>query len=203
MTLVAAAVLLVAGAVGVISTPASPAGAPVDLNGRPVQFDPGDLPSAQMRSRMHIVPDTGSRFAVPSVGLDVPLGSLDVVDDEIIPPDFTSAYLVHDLGVPPADAAHGSVFVVMHSLRGGAVGPGNFLIDVASGTSRVRTGARIQVADRTYTVTGWKAIGKTDVPSDRTLWANTPGRLVVITCLQNPAQTASVDNLVVFASLDG
>ncbi|WP_460581589.1 class F sortase [Humibacter ginsengisoli] len=202
VALVAAAIILVAGAVGVVATRAVPASGPVDLKGNVVQLDPGDTPAPQVLQRMHAVTNTGSRFVVPSVGLDVPLGSLDVVDGEITPPGFTSAYRVDNLGVPLSRAGTGSVFVVMHSLRNGGVGPGNYLIDVDAETSRVRPGAVIRVGGLTYTVTGSKALKKSTVPADSSLWANTPGRLVVFTCLQVPAQTESVDNLVVFAKLD-
>ena len=200
--LIAAAVILAAGAVGVIATRAVPAPGPVDLKGNVVQLDPGDTPSPQILQRMHAVTNTGSRFVVPSVGLDVPLGSLDVVEDEITPPGFTSAYRVDNLGVPLSRAAQGTVFVVMHSLRNGGVGPGNYLIDVDAGTSRVHQGAVIRVGGLTYTVTESQALRKTAVPRDSSLWANTPGRLVVFTCLQVPAQTESVDNMVVFARLE-
>lgn len=200
--LIAATVILAAGAAGVIATRAVPASGPVDLKGDVVHLDPGDTPSPQILQRMHAVTNTGSRFVVPSVGLDVPLGSLDVVDDEITPPGFTSAYRVDNLGVPLSRAAQGTVFVVMHSLRGGGVGPGNYLIDVDAGTSRVHPGAIIRVGDLTYTVTGSQTLRKSAVPDKSSLWANTPGRLVVFTCLQVPAQTESVDNLVVFARLE-
>lgn len=202
--LVAATVLLAAGVVGVVAqTLAAPAAGPVDMAGHAVQLESGDTPPPATLRRMHVVSNSGSDFEVPSVGLDVPLGALDEVDNQITPPGFTSAYLVANLGVSLANASTGSVFVVMHSLRGGGVGPGNYLIDVSKGTPRVSVGSSIHVGSLTYTVTGAQAIPKTTVPEDSNLWANIPGRLVVITCLQVPAQTESVDNMVITARLDG
>jgi hypothetical protein len=44
-------------------------------------------------------------------------------------------------------------------------------------------------------------IAKNDLPNTAGLWTNNPGRLVVITCLQNPAGTPSVANFVITAHL--
>jgi len=166
----------------------------LDLAGHPVQVDgPAPAPSASA------TPSGVGRFAAPSVGLDVPLGALSVVDDVVEPPGFTSAYWVRNLGVAPADAAHGTVFVAMHSLRGGGVGPGNALIDVAAGRPRIATGAAITVDDVRYRVTRTETVGKGDIHADAEVWANTPGRLVVITCLQRADGERSVSNVVVEA----
>lgn len=174
---------------------------PVDLRGNPVAFDDGALPGDGVVKKMDAVADSGARFVVRSVHLNVPLGALSEADATITPPGFTSAYRVRNLGVSLAHADSGTVYVAMHSLRNGAVGPGNSLIDVARGTSTVAPGALIGVGDRTYRVTGWQKIPKTAVPTNAGIWANTPGRLVVLTCLQIPAQTASIDNVVITAAL--
>ncbi|HEX4401972.1 MAG TPA: hypothetical protein VHZ98_11635 [Galbitalea sp.] len=92
---------------------------------------------------------TGVTLNVPSVGLDVPLGALNAVDGEITPPGFTSAYWVRNLAVPASGGAARTVFVVMHSLRGG-VAPGNYLTNVQTQTSK----AIVKVAGIDYTVTG-------------------------------------------------
>ncbi|WP_245988684.1 class F sortase [Flexivirga caeni] len=175
--------------------------APFDLHGRRVALDPGTTPDASARTRMHATEDTGRRFRVPSVHLDVPLGALTMADRAITPPGFTSAYLVRNLGASPETPARGTVFVVMHSLRDGAVGPGNYLIDVDAGTARVAKGARIEVGPATYAVTGTRAIGKAELPGARSVWRDTPGRLVIITCLQRPGGGPSVDNIVITAEL--
>lgn len=196
----AATILLVVGLVGAMRTLAGPAAAgPLDMNGRPVQLEPGDLPTRPSKSIPQ--PSRPMRFVVGAVGLNVPLEGLDVQDGEITPPGFTSAYLMQNIGVAPSQAASGTVYVVMHSLRGGGMAPGNFLIDVDAQAPRMPDGTQVRVGDDTYAVTGWKAVRKTDVPTDSTIWTSIPGRLVIITCLQTPSQKPSVDNMVITAQL--
>ena len=169
--------------------------ASTDLAGNAVQVDgPAPNPSASA------TPSGEGRFEAPSVGLDVPLGSLDVVDNELEPPGFTSAYWVRNLGVAPADSANGTVFVVMHSLRNGGEGPGNALIDVDNGKARIASGASIAVDDVEYHVVSTETVDKGQISRDKSVWADTPGRLVVITCLQRPDGAASTDNMVIEAT---
>src|SRR5699024_8173753 len=111
----------------------------VDMHGDPAALDPGTMPAPAQTKAMRAVEATGHRFRVPSVGLDVPLGALTMVDKTITPPGITSAYRVRNLGVPLRKAARGTVFVAMHSLHDG-VGPGNYLIDEKAGTARVKPG---------------------------------------------------------------
>lgn len=171
----------------------------VDLNGRPVREE-GVTPSAETLEAMNAIPDTGERFAVPSVGMEVRLGTLSMADNTITPPGFTSAYLVRNLGVTPAAADTGTVYVVMHSVRGGGLGPGNYLLDVGTGAAAVKAGDAVEVAGRSYSVTGSEAIPKHELPL-APIWQNVPGRLVIITCLQQPSGVASADNLVITADL--
>ena len=169
--------------------------ASTDLAGNAVQVDgPTPNPSASA------TPSGTGRFQSPSVGLDVPLGSLDVVDNELEPPGFTSAYWVRNLGVAPTDSANGTVFVVMHSLRNGGEGPGNALIDVDNGKARIASGASIVVDDVEYHVVSTETIDKGQISRDKSVWADTPGRLVVITCLQRPDGAPSTDNVVIEAT---
>lgn len=172
-----------------------------DMRGNSVALDSDEPLPAATATNMKAIPDMGVRFVVPSVGLNVPLGALTMVDGTITPPGFTSAYLVRNLGVVLSDAAEGTVFVAMHSMRGGAVGPGNYLIDVDAQKAWVRVGAAITVGTLHYRVTGSQAIAKTSITTDASLWRNSPGRLVILTCLQVPAQTESVDNMVITAQL--
>jgi hypothetical protein len=192
--LAAGAVTIVAIAFGTIYW-ASTLQGPVDMRGNRVVADdiPTSAPSASA------TPDIGSKFVVESVGLDVPLGAINIADGEVNPPGFTSAYWIRDQGVSIDHAADGTVFVVMHSLRGGGIGPGNYLIDVENRTAQVELGANIDVDGVTYEVTGSYALDKAELAYSSTVWANTPGRLVVITCLQRPDGGPSIDNLVIEA----
>ncbi|MEX8034076.1 class F sortase [Microbacterium sp. 20-116] len=171
-----------------------PSAAQHDLAGNPVQLDgPDPVPSASA------TPEGVGRFTAPSVGLDVPLGAMNVVDGVLQPPGFTSAYWVRNLGVSPDRADAGTVFVVMHSLRGGGVGPGNALIDVDAARARIAVGADISVADVHYRVDRTQVVDKTAIGSDADVWANTAGRLVVVTCLQRSDGLPSTENLVIEA----
>lgn len=196
------AALIGAGLIGILVALA-PSAEPVltDMRGNAVRYDPGEggLPVVPAS----IAPSTPERLVVESVGLDVPLGAVDAVDGRILPPDFTSAFWVRNLGVSLADGDGGTVFVVMHSLRGGAVGPGNYLIDVEQQTSRVEPGARVLVGDVAYTVTGSELVDKTRISQNPDVWADTPGRLLLITCLQRPDGSASRENLVITATRIG
>jgi hypothetical protein len=138
------------------------------------------------------------RFIARSVHLDVPLGSLDAVDGVVTPPGFTSAYLIRNYGVTPDQAGHGAVYVVMHSLRNGAVSPGNALIDVQAKRAKISKGATITADDVTYTVTGAESVSKSALPSSN-IWTAGRNELVVITCLQRPQGGPSVDNIVITA----
>ncbi|HEY0246736.1 MAG TPA: class F sortase [Gryllotalpicola sp.] len=201
---VIAAALIAASIVGAIHvmTPTTAGASLTDLRGRAVAPDAGSGLSPALVTDMHAQADTGTRFEVPSVGLDVPLGALDMARNTITPPGFSSAYLVRNLGVAPSASAQGTVFVAMHSLRGGGVGPGNYLIDVAKQKAKVAVGAKIDVAGVEYTITSSRAIGKGDISRDRSVWADVPGRLVVITCLQRRQGGPSLDNLVIVATRD-
>lgn len=194
--LAAAAIALVAAGWFMLSPQAAPAAAAaVDMRGNPVVLDPDVTPVPEAEA----VADIGARFVAPSVSLDVPLGELSEVDGQITPPGFTSAYLVRNRGVAPSDAAEGTVYVVMHSLRNGGVGPGNALFDVTDGSSRVAAGDTISVSGVEYTVESHEVIGKKELPTREDLWSSTPDRLVVITCLQSPDGKPSTSNFVLIA----
>jgi len=193
------ATLVIAGVAGGAALFLMPSTAPVatelDMRGRPVALDPGVA-----AADAHADADIGMRLRVPDVGLDVPVGEVDAVDGVIVPPGFTSAYVVGNRGVTPEDAASGTVYVAMHSLRDGGVGPGNSLIDVDAQSARVAPGTLIELDDTTYRVDGSALIGKNRLAQSSDVWAEVPGRLVLITCLQRPGGGASVQNVLVFAT---
>lgn len=176
----------------------SPAPTPAkDLAGNDAVLDPG----VTSPPGSNAVEDTGERFRVPSVELDVPLGEVSEVDGEITPPGFGSVYIVRNRGVGLASADQGTVYAVTHSVRGGGVAPGNALIDVRNKKAAVDVGSVIDIGDRQYEVTGTLRVGKGELPTTSQLWEDVPGRLVVITCLQNPQGKPSSDNMVVTAQL--
>lgn len=190
---VAAVITIVLGVLGATGA-FSRTDVPEDLRGNPVQYDPDATPNPKASAS----PSGHGRFVAKSVDLNVPLGSLDAVDGVVTPPGFTSAYLIRNYGVSPDRAGLGAVYVVMHSLRDGAVGPGNALIDVDKERAKIRKGATIAVDDVSYTVTGTQAVTKTQLPTSK-IWAADRNQLVVITCLQRPEGGPSVDNIVITA----
>ena len=198
----AAALLFIVGVVAgtyAVTTYISQQKYPKDMAGNPVIVE---QPAHADQARVNAVPAVaGMTLRVPSTGLNVPLGELNDVDGVINPPGFASAYLVRNYGASLANAATGTVFVAMHSCRGGAVCPGNYLIKVDAGTASVTPGADVYLAGLHYRVTAWHKVYKPDAHADDTIWANTPGRLVLLTCLQVPAQTKSIDNMVITAQL--
>lgn len=164
-------------------------------------LDPGTLPPPATIQAMHSVPDVGLRFVARSVGLDVPLGELTMVDGNITPPGISSAYMIRNLGVPLSDATSGTVFVVMHSCRNACHAPGDWLTNRAAGTPSLADGSLITVGELTYRVTGWQKYAKASIGTQPDVWAAKPGRLVVITCLELPTGEEPVDNLVITAQL--
>jgi hypothetical protein len=194
-----ALVLVVAGTALVVHSLSTSRDAPRDMASNPVQFEPGNSPAPSTIERMQVQDTDSGRLRVPSVGLDVPLGSMLAVDNVINPPSFTQAYWVRNVGVAPADASSGTVFVVSHSVSGGRA-PGNYLLNVGKGTSTVNAGDLISVDGHDYIAQSWRAISKKQLPAAQDLWDPVPGRLVLITCLEQPDGN-SPDNLVVVAQL--
>ncbi|MDR1791421.1 MAG: class F sortase [Propionibacteriaceae bacterium] len=146
---------------------------------------------------------TGGRFIVPSVGLDAALGEANSYKGVINPPGFKSVYRIRDMGVSLDKAAEGTVYVATHSLRHGGRGPGNYLFDVDTGQITVKIGDEMIADGVKYHVVDFRSIPKADLGSQSDIWENSPGRLVVITCLQRPDNSASRNNVVIIGQLDG
>jgi hypothetical protein len=172
-----------------------------DMDGNVVVADRGSVPTATELGQMDLVDDIGQRVQVPAVGLDVPLGEVNEVGNIVRPPGFTAAYMVRNRGVGLDDAAQGTVYVAMHSVRDGRA-PGNYLIDVEAGAPTVKAGDTVKVADLVYRVESAELIPKTELSSVDRLWTNEPGRMVIVTCLQR-TEGRSLQNLVVVAALEG
>ncbi|WP_064109929.1 class F sortase [Leifsonia xyli] len=199
-----AGVALILAAVGVMTlvlTPHGTAEGTVDLRGNPVSTDDATL-SPEAVAAAAPEPVAGVRFAVPSVGLDVAMEELTATAADIEPPGFTSVYHLRNHGTALDKPEAGTLFLLTHSIRGGGLAPGNALIDVKNQRSAVSIGATISVGADTYRVTGTEVISKPDLAHRSDVWSDTPGRLVLITCLQNPQGTPSQNNLVLTAQLE-
>lgn len=137
------------------------------------------------------------RLRAPSVGLDVPVGSMKAVNNRIQPVGFTRAYWVRNIGHGLQHNDEGTTYIVMHSVRRGS-SPGNALIDVNAGRARIQPGAHIHVGSYTYTVTETEALNKNEIAQHSPVWQDVPHRLVLITCLQRH-EGKSVQNVIVYA----
>lgn len=137
------------------------------------------------------------RLSVPSVDLDVRVGRLSAVGGVVTPPGFTRAYLIRNIGEPLEHNDWGTTYVAMHSVRAGTA-PGNRLINVSAGTSRVAVGSKVTLGSNTYRVTGSEQISKGELPTHEKVWRNEPDRLVMITCLQRTSGR-SLQNVVIYA----
>jgi len=162
----------------------------VDMDGNRVAPDDPSLNDPAFVQAADAKPDLGLRFKIPSVSLDVALGSVNQVDGTLNPPGFTSAFLVKNLGVGTslANADKGTVYVVTHSLRAPGRAPGNYVTD-SSGAIVVKNGAEIDVGDRVYSVVSSESVLKENLGLQTNLWANTPNMLVFVTCLESGSAT--------------
>ena len=196
------AILLICGGIGVgvyTMWPKATAGDLVDLEGNIVVPDDADATSPAFLEAADMVEDDGGDgFSIPSVGLHVPLGSINEVDGVMNPPNFTSAFWIRNRGVSVDNADQGTVYIVAHSIQGGRA-PGNYLQDHEQ--ILVKAGDYVKVNDKTYAITDVQLILKTEIGSHEELWANTPGMLVFVTCLQRNDHAASTNNLVVVGQL--
>jgi hypothetical protein len=150
----------------------------------------------------------GQRLIVPQACLsandclDVPLGAMNQVDNIINPPGFYTAFWVRNLGTSLKTPEEGTVYIAAHSLRHGGVGPGNYLIDIDNETARVPEGALIEADGVRYRMTEWRSVPKPDLPKEKDIWEDVPGRIVLITCLQRPDNSASRNNILIIGMLE-
>ncbi|MBM6589311.1 class F sortase [Brevibacterium sp. RIT 803] len=138
-------------------------------------------------------------FQIPSVGLDTGLETMSEVNGAINPPGLRNGYVVRNHGTPD-HPERGTTYVAIHSVQGAEL-PGNTLIDVDAGEPTVDKGESITLQDRDYTVTDSYTVPKKDISGDDRVWADEPGRLVILTCLQR-SSGRSADNVVIEAIAD-
>jgi len=186
------------GAGAYVLWPRTPDGM-VDLEGNiVVPDDPEATSPAFEEAADMVVDDGGEGFSIPRLGLHVALGSANEVDGVMNPPNFTSAFWIRNRGVGVSDADQGTVYVVAHSVQWGKA-PGNYLQDHES--VLIVDGDVVGVDGRIYQVTDVELIAKTNIGNHPDLWANTPGMLVFVTCLERNDHAASTQNLVVVGQL--
>jgi hypothetical protein len=145
------------------------------------------------------------RLVIPSVGLDVSVGSMSVpASRRIDPPTPGSAYWIRGYSVVGPNAP-GTAYIAGHTYRGTGNAVFNSLFNLDTREAIIRAGDTIQVSaidgGWNYTVTNVVNYDKATVQEQDELWSDVPGRLVLVACQYNGASSA-VQNLVVYAQLD-
>ena len=189
-------VLMIAAGIGVFVFLRPPDG-PRDMNGHVVvPDDPIATSSSFMEASDMVIDDGGLGFQIPSVKLNVPLGSINDVGGVMSPSNFTSAFVVRNRGVGLDHATKGTVYIVTHSTQSGTA-PGNFVQE--NQQVIVRPGDIIKADDHDYAVASSRIVKKTEIDFETDVWDETiSGRLVFITCLLNGR---SDSNIIIIATL--
>lgn len=172
-----------------------------DMKGNLVMFEGEEKPTEEEVKEMKVERDESSLFVVPSVGLEAPMGKLNMVRRNINPPDFQTVYEIRNLGTPLDKFQEGTVYLATHSVTRG-IAPGNYLIDIENERASVHNGDEIRVRGKKFYVTEEFTIPKHDLPNTTKVWESVPGRLVIITCLQRPSKRRSTRNSIIFAQAD-
>lgn len=169
-----------------------------DMNNQEVDMDNADYAGhtpEEIQQVSNYGPE-GPRMRIPSVGLDVPLGTMNSYNGVIEPVGFSQAYIVGDFSPGFHDPAAGSLMLVAHALDGKGKAPGNYVWDSASGEPKVAVGSEISAQGRTYIIDEVAQVRKAEIVDDEDLWEQRPGTLFFVTCVPN-----SDENLVVSAHL--
>jgi len=148
-------------------------------------------------------------LVVPSVGLAVPVGSMNVVNGIIDPPTADRAYWIQNRGSVPASNAQGTVFIAGHSWSLGFA-PFNLLYNPVVPSHTIKVGALIYLQTKAgqlvYQVRQFQRIPKALVDQGKVpaLLQAVPGRLVVMTCAWYVGVIPALqngDNIIITAQL--
>lgn len=140
---------------------------------------------------------TQPTLEVPSLNLSVPLRSVQPVDGVATPPDFTEAFTVDGWTAPTP--TEGTTYVIFHSRRDGT-GIGNKFFNQQTGEPVIHIGATVKVNSVEFQVENITTSPIEDLPNNR-MWTSTPGKLYLVTCLQNAERTHSAINFIVEATI--
>lgn len=173
-----------------------------DMDGKPVIYEGDEVPSNDELKAMDVKDVPSADFRVPSVGLSTGVKSLTEVHGHITPPGFVNAYYVRSRGTSLDTPEKGTVYVAVHSLRRGR-GPGNYLYNEKTKAVRLQKGDEIIINNNVYRMVKGYHVNKNSLPTHPGLWDDTPGRLVVLTCLQREDGKKSTDNVVIEAEYVG
>jgi Sortase domain len=151
----------------------------------------------------HTTPSSDVHVEVPAVGLDLPVLPLAAPTGVIEPPLLTAAYWIQPYGHPvgQADQADNTLYLAAHSAGKGSRGFDPLLSRDKQST--LAAGDTVDVSTPqgtvTYTVDRTAKYDKKHLAEATDVWADVPGRLVMITCVSPGGGKAATENLVVFA----
>lgn len=156
-------------------------------------------PEARQEPEIETEADVNSvdRLVIPSLSVDADLMPMSISGGRINPPNGTDAFWVDDWCQPGGHADCTSI-IAFHSGRDGRDALGNaFITD--DGTSTLTSGEPVYANGQRYEVIETFPVSKAALPSTDAVWKDAPGRLVLITCIQQGTGLRSVENSVVVA----
>lgn len=157
---------------------------------------------AEQSTPIPAAPPTSLR--IPVIRFEASVLPMAVPDDGVVyPPTDRDAFWLEDFGMAGADAVNTAYIAGHSSADGGAVF--DPLIDRAQGGSTLQAGDEIVVTtangDVVYHVSATVRYERSSLPDIDDVWTQSPGRLVIITCLFEGTNTSTSENLVVFARI--
>jgi sortase (surface protein transpeptidase) len=164
-------------------------------------------PSRTLPARPAVPAAVPTFLQIPSLGLAVPVGQMQVIDGVIDPPTADIVYWLTNRGSMPGSNSPGTVFIAGHSWSRGWV-PFNLLYDPTDPRRTIRVGAWISLTTQrghlSYVVQSVQKVPKVTVDEGRVeaLMRGVPGRLVLMTCAWYRGTIPSAgENIVVVAQL--
>lgn len=160
----------------------------------------GELVDAATRERAY--PEFAGRFLMPRLGVDVELRSMPIGDEGgrsvVRPPTFQHAYLVDEPEFGTPTSTEGTAYVALHSAMGRDAAA-NPLTNPYSQETLVEPGDIFIVDGVEYEVGSSQLIPKPELTQRDEVWTPEAGKLVILTCLQNPDFTPASKNVLTIA----
>lgn len=187
--IVAAGLVLIGASVWQLLTPSE-----APTTERRVVAAASDLPNAAAAQPLSV--------QIPAIGFDAKVREFSADGaPSLVPPDAEHIYWLEEYGLP-GTGSDNTVYLIGHtSADGRAVF--DPLVDRAAQQSTVLPGDEIRVENESglvsYEVVAVERHNRQNLAEIENVWANVPGRLVLITCFFEAQSDTVSDNLVVFA----
>jgi hypothetical protein len=176
------------------------------LPARPGQSQPKAVSSSPRKTRVAAAPPT--YLSIPSVGLSVAVGRMQVLNGIIDPPTADIVYWLSNFGSMAGTDSPTTVFIAGHSWSRGQV-PFNLLYNTSDPQKSVQIGSLISLTTSsgrlTYRVQQVQKVPKSSVDRGAVpvMTRGVPGRLVLMTCAwyQGGLPPGEGENVLVTAQL--